>query len=211
MLVVLEKWTSPTWTRVQWDEDDDPPGESVLGLVSTGDSDAPTWQYLAMPGETLTISYADGNTSKVDRWVVAVDGAFVEPNHNFVTRTYMRVRTGTSHAMSKLNTKTWDKFRRRVKNTYSRFQSGANRTLLRFNRSGQDKRIGAGFTRTLTKFGHGFDQTRNLFAPKYKRFQKGVSKALSPFRRRRKRKQNALGKVVGFATQEIPEPSETIS
>jgi len=210
MLVVLKKWTSPTWTRVQWDEDDDPPGESVLGLVSTGESDAPTWQYLAMPGETLTISYADGNTSKIDWWVVAVDGAFVEPNHNIVTRMYIRVQSGASHAMSNLNQKTWDPFRRRVKHIYSRFQSGTNRTLSRFNRSGQD-RIGAGFTRTLMKFGHGLDQTRNIFAPKYERFQEGISKALSPFRRRRKRKQNSLGKVMGFATQEIPESSEIIS
>jgi hypothetical protein len=63
LLVVLEKWTTPTWTHVQWDEEQDSAGESVLGLVSTGEPDAPTWQYLAMPGETLTVSYRVGNTA----------------------------------------------------------------------------------------------------------------------------------------------------
>jgi hypothetical protein len=154
-------------------------------------------------------------------WVVAVDGAFVEPNHDIVTRTYMQVQSGASHAMSNLNKKSWDPFRRRITHAYNRFQSGASRTLSRFNRTSQDvnldrgtptyKRIGAGFTQALSKFGHGLVPTRNRFVPKYNRFQKGISKAFSPFWRRRKRKHNALGKVVGFATQEIPEPSETVS
>jgi hypothetical protein len=145
----------------------------------------------------------------------------VEPNHDIFTRTFMRVQSSASHTMSKLNKRSWDPFRHRINQTYSRFRSGANRTLSRFNGTSQDvnlncitliyKRIGAGFTRTLSNLGHGLDQTRNLFAPKYKRSQEGISKALSPLWRRRKRKQNALGKVVGFATQEIPESSETIS
>jgi hypothetical protein len=63
LLVVLEKWTSSTWTRIQWDDDNGPPGTSILGLVSTGEADAPTWEYLAIPDETLNIAYKIGNTS----------------------------------------------------------------------------------------------------------------------------------------------------
>jgi hypothetical protein len=63
LLVVLEKWTSPTWTRIQWEDDDDPPGTSILGLVSTGEADSPTWEYLALPDETLNVAYKIGNTT----------------------------------------------------------------------------------------------------------------------------------------------------
>lgn len=131
----------------------------------------------------------------------------------------MRVQSGASHAMSNLNKKTWDPFRPRITHTYRRFQSGASPP--KFNRTDKGvnlndtalthKRIGAGFTQALSKFGHGLGSTRNRLAPKYNRFQEGIRKAISPFRRRRKRKQNALGKVVGFATQEITEPSANVS
>lgn len=65
LLVVLEEWICPTWTHISWDEyeDDSPFGASVIGLVATGEADASTWEYLSMPGETLTMSHKIGNTS----------------------------------------------------------------------------------------------------------------------------------------------------
>jgi hypothetical protein len=159
---------------------------------------------------------------KVDRWVVAVDGVVVEPNYNIVARTYTRVHSGVANTMATLSQRSWDPFRRRMAHTYNRVQTVATRTLSGFNRPSRDanidrsptslyQRIATGFRKALLKLCNrvGPPPGANRFAPTYiKRVREGINKAV---RRKRKRKFNALGKVVGFSTQKIPEPLENVS
>jgi hypothetical protein len=63
LLVVLEEWTSPTWTYIMSDEDEVDPGSSAVGLVSSADGATPEWQYLALPEEMLTAWGRFGNTA----------------------------------------------------------------------------------------------------------------------------------------------------
>jgi hypothetical protein len=65
MLVVLEEWISPTWTYVASDENVDNPGSSAVGLVRTDEGPTPEWLHLAIPQETLTVTYRFGNTGVV--------------------------------------------------------------------------------------------------------------------------------------------------
>lgn len=54
LLVVLERWTTPTWTRVSWDQKNCDITRSALGLLPTNNADAPRWMFLALPGQTST-------------------------------------------------------------------------------------------------------------------------------------------------------------
>lgn len=59
LLVVLEEWTCPSWTRISWGENDN--GPAAVGLLTTNATNAPMWRFLAMPEETMT-SFRVGNT-----------------------------------------------------------------------------------------------------------------------------------------------------
>lgn len=62
LLVVLEEWTSPTWSRISWDENDDDSEVSALGLwMPDAEAKAPSWMHLALPGQTVVCSNT-GNT-----------------------------------------------------------------------------------------------------------------------------------------------------
>lgn len=63
LLVVLEEWSSPTWTYIMSDEDGGDHGSSAIGLVSSAPGAMPEWQYLALPDEELTAWGRFGNTA----------------------------------------------------------------------------------------------------------------------------------------------------
>ena len=62
LLVVLEEWTCPTWTRISWEKKANDPGRSAVGLLTTDETIAPGWRFLAMSDATMT-SFRIGNTS----------------------------------------------------------------------------------------------------------------------------------------------------
>jgi hypothetical protein len=62
LLVVLEEWTCPSWTRISWDTKDKSPGPTAVGLLTTNAASAPIWRYLAM-SEGIATSFRIGNTS----------------------------------------------------------------------------------------------------------------------------------------------------
>lgn len=129
--------------------------------------------------------------------MVAVDGAYVEQNHYIFLRAYNRVHSGIGLAMAMLNRRL-DPVRRSVAHSYRGVKTGANRTLSKFRWKTQNKDVKV--------WAEPIDQSGNRFGPTYRRFQEGLGQGLSKFKRKRTRKRNALGKVVGFATQEIPKP-----
>lgn len=61
LVIVLEEWTSPTWTRISWGKKQNIAQRSAIGLIQTSETQAPTWQFLAMPGDSL-ISFKIGNS-----------------------------------------------------------------------------------------------------------------------------------------------------
>lgn len=133
--------------------------------------------------------------------MVAVDGAYLEPNQYFFARAYQWIQSGISQTSSTLNKTGLNPFRRSVAHSYGRVQTGTRRILSKFRR----KRQNSGNVSAEATL-----QSSNHFGPTYRRFQEGVSLALSRLRRK-KRRRNALGKVVGFATQEIPKPAVPLS
>jgi hypothetical protein len=62
LLVVLEEWTCPSWTRISWKDESLDPGPTAVGLLMSGATNAPAWMYLALSNKTTT-SFSLGNTS----------------------------------------------------------------------------------------------------------------------------------------------------
>jgi hypothetical protein len=64
LLVVLDEWTGPSWTRISWGNEDCDPGPTAVGLLMTEATSAPVWRYLALSRKTTT-SFKLGNTSVI--------------------------------------------------------------------------------------------------------------------------------------------------
>jgi hypothetical protein len=134
---------------------------------------------------------------------------------------YRWAQSVVSRSLSNLNQKALDPFRRAVTQNYKLFKSGASQTRSRFSKESKDittaptvrkqTQIGAVFSLVRSKLSKGLELVRNRLAPTYLRFQRRSDKALSKFKRNRKRKLNALGKVVGFASQEIQNLSPNVT
>jgi hypothetical protein len=116
--------------------------------------------------------------------LLPLDGAYLEPNHYFFACAYQWVQSGISQTKSTLNKRGLDPFRHSVVHSYRRVQTGARQTLSKFSRKRQNSDLNVSAEATL--------QSSNHFAPTYRRFQEGVSLALS--RLRRKTKAECVGK-----------------
>ena len=62
LLLVLEEWTCPTWSRVSWEHDRQDPGPTAVGLVMTSYDTTPRWHFLRMPQDKSHLSFMIGNT-----------------------------------------------------------------------------------------------------------------------------------------------------
>ena len=62
MLLVLEEWTTPTWSHLAWGIEEYDPGPCWIGLSTEAKGAAPTWECLAVPQEPLRISSQWGNS-----------------------------------------------------------------------------------------------------------------------------------------------------
>lgn len=63
LLVVLEQWTSSTWTYIASDENESNPGPCAVGLTTSIEGATPEWKFLAIPQETLSAPMRLGNTA----------------------------------------------------------------------------------------------------------------------------------------------------
>jgi hypothetical protein len=53
LLIVLEEWTSPTWSRLTWGKEDNEANRTAVGLLpTTDDNKASKWEYLVLPEAT---------------------------------------------------------------------------------------------------------------------------------------------------------------
>jgi hypothetical protein len=59
LLVVLEEWRCNTWTHIPYNQST---GTTTVGLVSTGEDNAPQWRYFGFEDKTMSLTNMIGNS-----------------------------------------------------------------------------------------------------------------------------------------------------
>jgi hypothetical protein len=59
LLVVLEEWRCDTWTHIPYNPST---GTTTVGLISTGEGNAPQWRYFGFEDKTMSLTNMIGNS-----------------------------------------------------------------------------------------------------------------------------------------------------